>query len=110
MKKITLFAILLLLASCTKPTTEPTPLNRAIQGNWTLEKANIENNGWNYFPSNEAIVTISDTFVSNPWNSSYTVYSNYLHFNNGTDPVKVEFKGPSIMLWTSGVDSLYLKR
>ena len=103
MKKVFLFAVIG-LASCSKHKFE-----KRIQGTWTMKEARLESsNSWQSFPSTEPPVTITETHVSNPWNTTYIIVDETIVLNNQF--VKVEVK-KNDMLWVfENTDSLRFTR
>jgi len=80
-----------------------------LQGTWTMKEARLESsNSWQSFPSTEPPVTITETHVSNPWNTTYTIVDETIVLNNQF--VKVEVK-KNDMLWVfENTDSLRFTR
>ena len=97
MKKLLLLSVIA-LTSCGKFKFE-----NKIQGTWTMKEARLESmNSWVNTPSE--VVIITDSHISNPWNTSYTIVNKTIVFNNQT--IKVAVK-KNCMLWVfENTDSL----
>tara|TARA_R110000868_G_scaffold279203_1_gene539274 strand:+ start:22002 stop:22313 length:312 start_codon:yes stop_codon:yes gene_type:complete len=91
MKKL-LLIIVVGLVGCAKHKFE-----NKIQGNWTMESARLESmNHWEYFPNTESQVTITESSISNPWNTSYSIVGETIILNNQV--VKIDVR-KNTMLW-----------
>lgn len=103
MKKVLLLSVIA-LTSCAKKQFE----NR-IQGEWKMSEARTESmDSWHSFPESEPLVTITDSHISNPWNTAYTIVDKTIVFNNQT--VSVDVKKHD-MLWVfSNNDSIRFTR
>ena len=99
MKKVLLFSVIA-LASCSKAKFE-----KRIQGDWKMSEARTNSmSSWSSIPESEPTVTITDSYVSNPWNASYVIVDKTIVLNNQT--IKVDVK-KNDMLWVfSNNDSL----
>ncbi len=103
MKKLLLLSVVA-LTSCGKFKFE-----NKVQGTWKMSEAKAsEMTEWFIVPESEAPVVITESHISNPWNTSYTVVGKTLVFNNQT--IKVEVKKHT-MLWVfENTDSLKFTR
>jgi hypothetical protein len=97
MRKLLLLSVIA-LTSCGKFKFE-----NKIQGTWTMKEARLESmNEWLDTPPE--VVTITESHISNPYNTSYTIENKTIIFNNQT--VKVNVK-KDCMLWVfENTDSL----
>ena len=103
MKKL-LLVIAVGLVSCAKHKFE-----NKIQGNWIMESARLESmNHWEYIPNTEAPVIITESNISNPWNTTYSIVGETIILNNQV--VKIDVR-KFTMLWVfENTDSLRFTR
>lgn len=103
MKKLLLVSVIA-LTSCGKFKFE-----NKVQGTWKMSEARLESmSTWQPIPQSEPEVVITESHISNPWNTSYTVVDKKLVFNNQTIKVKVN---KHTMLWVfENTDSLKFTR
>jgi hypothetical protein len=99
MKKLLLLSVIA-LTSCGKFKFE-----NKIQGTWTMSEAKSSSmTEWFVVPSTEEKVVITESHISNPWNTTYTIVDKTIVFNNQT--VKIDVK-KDCMLWVfENTDSL----
>jgi hypothetical protein len=103
MKKVLVLSVIA-LASCGKFKFE-----NKIQGEWKMSEARLQGElSWVAFPESEPLVTITESNISQPWNTSYSVSGKTIIMNNQT--IKVEVKKHD-MLWVfDNTDSLRFTR
>lgn len=97
MKKVLVLSVIA-LASCGKFKFE-----NKIQGEWKMSEARLSTmSSWEQTP--QEVVTITESNISNPWNTTYSVSGKTIIMNNQT--IKVEVKKNN-MLWVfENTDSL----
>jgi hypothetical protein len=103
MKKVLLLSVIA-LASCGKFKFE-----NKIQGTWKMSEARLQGeSSWVDFPTSQESVIITESHISNPWNTTYSVSGKTIIMNNQT--IKVEVKKHD-MLWVfDNTDSLRFTR
>ena len=106
---ILLLSTIAVLASCSKPATKKA-FHKQIQGTWIMKEARLSHmDHWENFPTTEDPVTITENFISNPWNKEYEVLDNGV-ISFGTETINVTIHKKDEMLWVSNNDSLKFER
>ena len=103
MKKIILLITVMALfaASCSKHKVQ-----NQIVGTWQMTEARLNGMAnWEPIPATEAPVVITETHISNPWDTTYTVMS-HGRIKVKMEVITVEIKKRKHMMWTSNGDSL----
>lgn len=92
MKKVFYLLTVLIITSCSKNKFE-----NKIQGDWIMKEGKVVGaSSWHEFPNTESPVSISDSHISNPWNTEYTIKGNVMFMNSQI--VIVDIKKDN-MLW-----------
>lgn len=105
MKRVLLLSAIA-FASCGKFNVD-----KRIQGTWKMSEARLESmTSWQQIPSSELPVIITETNISNPYNTTYTITEDKEHILFNNQLVKIEVKKHS-MLWVfENTDSLRFTR